>query len=84
MLQKIFISNQCCSFKLYIHQRILTKEKIMVSTKIRSSTTFYNIENNKKYFWGFFLSIKSMISEGSCDFKDWRNNAENSALPSLE
>jgi len=54
----------------------------MVSTKIRSSTTVYNIENNKKC--GGFLSIKSMISEGSCDFKDWRNNAENSALPSLE
>ncbi len=25
-----------------------------------------------------------MISEGSCDTKDWRNDAENSALPSHE
>ncbi len=43
MLQKISISNKCCSFKL--HQRIL-KKCIKVSTKILSSTTVFNYNNN--------------------------------------
>ncbi len=33
-LQKISISNKCCSFELSIHQRILKKIYITVSTKI--------------------------------------------------
>ncbi len=40
---------------------------IMVSAKILSSTTVFNIDNNQKWF----LSSKiSMISEGSCDTED--------------
>jgi len=34
-----------------------------------------NIDNNK-----CFLRIKFLISEGSCDTEDWRNDAEISAL----
>ncbi len=52
---------------------------IMVSTKLLSSTTVLNIDNNKKCN----LSTKShviMISEGSCDTENWRNDAECSAL----
>ncbi len=56
------ISNKCCSFELSIHQRIL---KIMyhISTKILSSTTVFNIDNN------LFIIITT-ISEGSCDTED--------------
>jgi len=42
MLQKISISNKCCSFELSI-QRIL--EKVSVSTKILNSTTVYDTED---------------------------------------
>ncbi len=44
MLQKIYISNKCYSFQLYIHQRI------KVSTRIWSSTSVFNIDNNQKCF----------------------------------
>ncbi len=43
MLQKISISNKCCPFQLYIHQRF------KVSTRIWSSTTVFNIDDNQKY-----------------------------------
>ncbi len=48
------VSNKCCSFDLSIHQRIL-KKCITVSTKIKSSTNDFNIDNNIKCF----LSSKS-------------------------
>jgi len=41
-------------------------------TKILSSTTVLNIENN-------FKNIR-MISEGSCATEDWSNDTENSGL----
>jgi len=52
--------------------------------KIYGSTTVFKIDNNEKK--KCFLSSKSawMISEGSCDIEDWRNDAENSALTSQE
>ncbi len=40
VLQTIYISNKCSSFKLYIHQR--GKKCIMISTKILNSTTVFN------------------------------------------
>jgi len=56
MLQKISISNKCWSFELSIHQSILKKICIFVSTKIWSSTTVFNMgDDNRKCF----LSIKS-------------------------
>jgi len=51
---------------------------ISVSTKIFSSTTAFNIHNMKKCFLVRNQHIR-MISEGSCDAKDWSND---SALPS--
>ncbi len=42
MLQKTSISNKCCPFQLYIHQRF------KVSTRIWSSTTVFNIDDNQK------------------------------------
>ncbi len=44
---------------------------IPVSTKILSSTTVFNIDNNQHI---------RMISEGSRDTEIWSNDAENSAL----
>ncbi len=39
---------------------------IMISSKISSSTTVFNIDNNKKCFFSPNQHIR-MISEGSCD-----------------
>ncbi len=57
------------------------KKGITVSTKIWSSTTDFNIDNNQKMYitWAANQYIR-MISEGSCDTEDWSNDAENSAL----
>ncbi len=46
---KIYVSNKCCSFELFIYQRNL-KKCITVSTKILSSITVFNIDINQKYF----------------------------------
>jgi len=48
-------TNKCCYFELSTNQRM--KKCIMVSTKILSSTTVFNIDNNKKCF----LSSKSAL-----------------------
>ncbi len=56
MLQKVYISNECCSFELSIPQR----KCIMVSTKILSSTTVFSIDNNQKCFFNQYIV---MISE---------------------
>ncbi len=62
--------------KYLYSQYILGKD---VFLQIISSTTVFYIDNNKKWF----LRIKSEIFfKGSCDTKDWSNDAENSALPS--
>ncbi len=37
------------------------------------------INKNKTKYWALNQHIK-MISEGSCDTEDWRNDAEKSAL----
>ncbi len=42
-----------------------------------SSTTVFNIDNKKSASANQHIRI---ISEGSCDTEDWRNDAENSAL----
>jgi len=46
MLQKISVSNKCCSFEHFMHQIIL-KKCIMISTKILCSAAVFNIDNNK-------------------------------------
>ncbi len=51
----------------------------MVLTKILSSTTVFNNDNNKMFFKQKNQHIR-MISEGSCDTEDWSNDAENTAL----
>jgi len=65
--------------KLYISNKCFI---IMVSSKILSSTTAFNIDSNN-VSWAENQHIR-MISEGSCDTEDWSNDAENSALPSQE
>jgi len=76
MLQKIN------AFYFFI-LNFLLKKMHHISTKISSSTTAFKITNNSKKC---FLSTKSayisMISEGSCDTEDWRNDAKN--LPTQE
>jgi len=47
--QKVSVSNKCCAFEL--------KKSIMVSTKILSSTTVFNIDNNNKCFLSSNISI---------------------------
>ncbi len=65
-VQNIYIS-KCCSFELYIHQIIFKKKCMRVSTKILSSTTVFNIDNNKiNVSWAENQHIR-MISEKSCD-----------------
>ncbi len=52
---------------------------ITFSTKIWSSTTVFNIDNNQKWF----LSSKSVYYNDfwrSCDTEDWSNDAENTDL----
>ncbi len=56
------------------------ENNILFSTKILSSTTVFNINNNNKCF----LSTKPAFMndfEGPCDTEDWINAAKNSALP---
>jgi len=65
MLQKILFFLKKKLFELSIHQRILKK-------------TVFNIDDNK-YFWASNHHIR-MISGGSFDTEDWRNDVENSAL----
>ncbi len=51
MLQKISISNKCCSFEHSIHENNPNHDKcITVSTKTWSSTTVFDIDNNQKCF----------------------------------
>ncbi len=76
MLQKMTVSNKCCSFELSVHQRIL-KEMYHSFHKILISTTVFNSIENVS--WAPNQHIR-MISEGSCDTEDWSNDAENSAL----
>jgi len=55
MLQNISISDKC-SFEVSFHQSILKKNVLrLVSTKLLSSTTVFNIDRNNKSF----LSSKS-------------------------
>ncbi len=55
MLQNIAISNKCCSLELSIHLWILKNKMYHVSTKILSSTTVFNIDNNQKCFLSILL-----------------------------
>ncbi len=45
-----------------------------ISTKILGSTAVFNITTN------MFIEHIRMISKGSCDTKNWSNDAENSTL----
>jgi len=67
-----------CSFKRSINQIYHGFHK-----NILISTTVFIIDNNKKVYWAAIHYIR-LISEGSCDNDDWRNDAENTALPSHE
>ncbi len=63
MLQKIYISDKCCSSELSVHQRNL--KKILLSC--------FQHNNNKvivNVFWAANQNIW-MISEGSCDWSNW-------------
>ncbi len=63
--------NRCCSFELFINQRILKKYITGPPKKHEAAQRFPT------------LIIKPhirMISEGSCDTEDCSNDAENSAL----
>ena len=70
MLQKLCISDKCCSFELSIHQIILKKNIVH-----KYFVQLYTINVS----WAADQHIR-MISEGSCDTEDWSNDAENSAL----
>ncbi len=63
------------SFSCAFYSSKNTKNKIVVSIKIWSSTVF-NIDNNNKCFLASNQHIR-MVSEGSCDTEDWSNDAEN-------
>ncbi len=47
--------------------------------KYEAVQQFTTIYNNQKCFLSINQHIR-VISEGSCDTEDWRNDAENSAL----
>ncbi len=65
---------------IYIKLCFLSRKKIIVFTKILSSTAVFNIIINMRNVpWAVKQHI-SMISGGSCDTKDWSNDAENTAL----
>ncbi len=72
LLQKIYISDKCCSSEL---SRKKKPETILLHCLQHDSNN-----NNNTYFWAANQNIR-MISEGSCD---WINDAENSALKSQE
>jgi len=63
---KDYISNKCCSSELSINQGILKKSTQLFSTLI--------IIKNVFFFCALYLH--RMISEGSCDTKDWSNDAD--------
>jgi len=65
MLQNVYISNKCYHFQLSINQRILHLF-IAVSTKILSSTTVFNINDNNN---NKCIKRIRMISEGSWQIK---------------
>ncbi len=58
----------CCSFELFVHQRILKK-----------ITTVFIIDNNEKSFLEQQISILELFLKDR-DTEDWSNDAENSAL----
>ncbi len=60
-----------------MHQTILKK----VSSKILSSATVFNIDNNKCFMsQQVRVSQNISISKGSCDTEDWHNDVEITAL----
>ncbi len=60
MLQKISISNKCCSFEFYIPQKNPEKFSTCITNRCFLETNQHII----------------MISEGSCDTEDWSNDDE--------
>ncbi len=60
MLQKIYISNECCSFDISVYQRILEKKNI-IAVWLLSSTTVFIIENwdvfeHQIILWWFYYN----------------------------
>ncbi len=81
ILQKILVFIKCFYFEPSVHQIIL-KENVSVSTKILSSATVFNIDNNNQMFLEDHISIfeyflKDHVTPGVMA-------AENSALPAHE
>ncbi len=77
MLLKISISNKCCL--LYFYKTI--KQQKLFSALVIMRTT---INNWAPIIIEHQISLLKIISYGSYDTEDWRNDAENSALPSQE
>ncbi len=84
MLQNMYFSNTCCSFELYIHQRILKKHVIDQEAKL-SSKMFSTIrtQKDKIIIYNIRMIINdhiAIICEGSRDPESWSNATENLAL----
>ncbi len=72
ILQKILVLNKCCSFDISIYQIIKNNNKMR-----------HFPQQYKAQLFSTLITIRNqhirMISEGSCDTKDWSNDAENTA-----
>ncbi len=80
VLQKISISDKCCSFELSVHQRILKKNiYIKCSQKCEAAQLLSALVMVRNISGAANQHIR-MISEGSCDTEDWSDDAGNSAL----
>ncbi len=79
MLQKISVSNKCCSLELSINQRILKKKMYQFPQNILGSTTDFNIDNNQKCFkiQDFYLSHTRLYREYITSSEMWVSWAAN-------
>ncbi len=77
MLQKISISNKCCSFELFNSSN--NPEKKWVPQNYEAGQLFSTLIIFRNVSWAANQLIR-MISEGTCDTEDWSNDAENSTL----
>ncbi len=76
IINKISLSNKCCSFELSIHQKILKQNVSLFPHE--AAQLFSTLIIIRNVSWAANQHIR-MISEGSCDTEDWSNDAENSA-----
>ncbi len=78
MLQRISISNTCCSFELFLNQRTL-KNKMCPGFHTKheaASQLFSTLIMIRNVSWAANQHIR-MISEGTWDIEDWSSDAEN-------